>query len=71
MHVLYEQARGQLLSDMSLLLATMSSDTSPLEIKDELRLVHGRLLLLHQVHAAVQGEIQTLLDDAESAPPQE
>ena len=70
-HVLYEQARGQLLSDMSLLLATMSSDTSPLEIKDELRRVHGRLLLLHQVHAAVQGELQALLDDAESAPPQE
>ena len=70
-HVLYEQARGQLLSDMSLLLATMSSDTSPLEIKDELRRVHGRLLLLHQVHAAVKGELQALLDDAESAPPQE
>ena len=70
-HALYEQARGQLLGDMSLLLATMSSDTSPLEIKDELRLVYGRLLLLHQVNAAVQGELQALLDDEESAPPQE
>ena len=71
MQVLYEQARGQLLSDMSLLLSTMSFAMSPLEIKDELRLVHGRLLLLQQVHATVQGELQTLLDDEESFPPQE
>ena len=70
-HVLYEQARGQLLSDMSLLLATMSSDTSPLEIKDEFRPVYGRLLLLRQVHTAVQGELQALLDEEEPAPPQE
>ncbi len=71
LQVLYEQARGQLLSDMSLLLSTMSFAMSPLEIKDELRLVHGRLLLLQQVHATVQGELQTLLDDEESFPPQE
>ena len=69
--VLYEQARGQLLNDMSQLLAIGTSDTSPLEVKDEFRVAYGGLLLLHQVHAAVQGELQELLGDEDAFPPQE
>ncbi len=69
--VLYEQARGQLLNDMSQLLAIGTSGTSPLEIKDEFRVAYGSLLLLHQVHAAVQGELQELLGDEGAFPPQE
>ena len=71
LQVLYEQARGQLLNDMSQLLAIGTSDTSPLEVKDEFRVAYGGLLLLHQVHAGVQGELQELLGDEGAFPPQE
>ena len=57
-----------MLDTMSLVLARTVSGTHPLEIKEELHQLNGRLLLLDQAHAAVQERMEELLAAEEASP---
>ena len=54
---------------LSQVLARATPGTHPLDFKEDLYLLNGRLLLLSQAHAAIQEGLEELLagDDASSA----
>ena len=66
----YERVRDLMLDSMSLVLARGASDAHPLDFKEDLYQLNGRLLLLAQAHAAIQEQMEELLahEEAASAP---
>ena len=65
----YERARDLMIDALSQVLARATPGTHPLDFKEDLYLLNGRLLLLSQAHAAIQEGLEELLagDDASSA----
>ena len=63
----YERARDLMLDSMSLVLARGASDAHPLDFKEDLYQLNGRLLLLAQAHAAIQEQMEELLAHEETA----
>ncbi len=62
----YERARDLMLDSMSPVLARGASDAHPLDFREDLYLLNGRLLLLDQAHAAIQEQMEELLADEEA-----
>ena len=63
----YERVRDLMLDSMSLVLARGASDAHPLDFKEDLYQLNGRLLLLDQAHAAIQEQMEELLAHEETA----
>lgn len=63
----WERARDLMLDSISLVLARVSTGVHPLDIREDLYRLNGRLLLLEQAHAEVQGRLDELLAGDETS----
>lgn len=58
----YERMRELMLDSLSLVLARTATGAHPLEIKEELHQLNGRLLLVMEAHAQVQMQLEQLVE---------